>query len=379
MTLCINTNSVHPHMAPMAAHLKGLLPNGAFRYFYHGKPADSYRATGACGLVDDVAELISESDSHNGKFDSYDVLVENRREFDVIERHLSLGKVVFYQSERWFKPIGGTGFLSGFLRVLMPFGIKRAIRMMRLFRSPRFVYLPIGISAARDMARLCGLMNGDLKCFFRAPKLDFERCPGGRIWALNGKDDLYCLDKMRMWGYFVSPSSLSQSNCRTVEQSDNLRILWVGRMLDWKRIDTIIKAVGGQRNMSLDLFGAGPEADRLKRLANRFENIHFKGLVPLAEVRQQMREHDVYVLSSNAFEGWGAVVCEALEEGMKVVGTYEAGASATILMGGNLYHVGDWRRLRCVLSGPMADGGIGAWTAEKAAMAILDLAREMMK
>ena len=47
--------------------------------------------------------------------------------------------------------------------------------------------------------------------------------------------------------------------------------------------------------------------------------------------------------------GWGAVLNEALEEGMEVVGTFEAGASATILPRENLFHAGDWRGLRRLL------------------------------
>ena len=63
--------------------------------------------------------------------------------------------------------------------------------------------------------------------------------------------------------------------------------------------------------------------------------------MPVAEVRAFMRSHEVYVLPSNAYEGWGAVVSEALEEGMEVLGTYEAGSSATVLPQENLFHAGD--------------------------------------
>ena len=58
-----------------------------------------------------------------------------------------------------------------------------------------------------------------------------------------------------------------------------------------------------------------------------------------------MRSNDVYVLASNAHEGWGAVVSEALEEGMEVFGTYEAGSSATMLPKENLFSAGDWKTL----------------------------------
>ena len=88
-----------------------------------------------------------------------------------------------------------------------------------------------------------------------------------------------------------------------------------------------------------------------------------------------MRRHDVYVFASDENEGWGAVVNEALEEGMKVLGTYEAGASAAMLPDDDLFHSGDWRRLaeliaRCAeekREGRLAGQGIGEWTPAKAA------------
>ncbi len=94
-----------------------------------------------------------------------------------------------------------------------------------------------------------------------------------------------------------------------------------------------------------------------------------------------MREHDVFVFSSNARDGWGAVVSEALEEGMSVPGTCETGASATMLSAEWQFHAGDWRRLamqlaRCAemkKTGTMQGQGIGEWSALRAAERLLAL------
>ena len=98
--------------------------------------------------------------------------------------------------------------------------------------------------------------------------------------------------------------------------------------------------------LSLDIYGAGPEEVRLKKMAAKYGNvITFHPPVTMAEVRAVMRRHDVYVFASNSFDGWGAVVPEALEEGMLVIGTYEAGASSALLPRENLFHCGDRRAL----------------------------------
>ena len=154
-----------------------------------------------------------------------------------------------------------------------------------------------------------------------------------------------------------------------------MKVLWVGRLLKWKRVDTIIKAVGEcskSKKITLDVYGFGPEEAKLKRLASKYGDvIKFYPPVPINEVRKLMQEHDVYVLSSNGYEGWGAVVSEALEEGMKVIGTYEAGSCATILPESNLFHAGDWRRLKELLEGDVERVGIEPWTAKSAAEVLL--------
>ena len=72
--------------------------------------------------------------------------------------------------------------------------------------------------------------------------------------------------------------------------------------------------------------------------------------------------------------GWGAVLNEALEEGMEVVGTFEAGASATILPRENLFHAGDWRGLRrLLLSKHEKSTIIGEWSVDSAARKLIEL------
>ncbi len=95
----------------------------------------------------------------------------------------------------------------------------------------------------------------------------------------------------------------------------------------------------------------------------------------MAKMRELMREHDLYVFASNGYEGWGAVVSEALEEGMNVIGTFEAGASATLLPKERLFHCGDWRTLAALIvkemKGELPPCGIGEWTAKFGAKRLL--------
>ena len=106
---------------------------------------------------------------------------------------------------------------------------------------------------------------------------------------------------------------------------------------------------------------------------------------PIGRIREILRAHDVYVLASDASEGWGAALNEALEEGLHALGTYEAGSSATILHESDLFHAGDWRTLASLLircanekrEGTLKGQGIGEWSAEKAADRLLSLINDV--
>ena len=383
---------ISPHTLPLALKLEERCGKGNVVYCYHQKVEDMLRTSKALNDVADIGRDVScDGNALESLIGNCDVLVENRRDFAQMERALQSGKIVIYVSERWFKPIdifhlrdaehgGSCGlWISGFLRMLMPFGFTRARKIVRLFKKyQNFRYLPVGVHAAGDMARLCGLMTGNLQCLFKAPRLDVDRTPCGEIHCSGDQNaSRYCLDRMRLWGYFVE-SFKRGTAVKDCTIHNPLRVLWVGRMLGWKRVDTLVKAIGGMKDISLSVYGCGPEEIQLNRIVSSYDNITVGGMVANSKVREIMRNHDVYVLTSNEFEGWGAVVNEALEEGMEVVGTFEAGASATILPRENLFHAGDWRGLRrLLLSKHEKSTIIGEWSVDSAARKLIELMEDL--
>ena len=387
MKFAFFTNIISPHQMPLARALVELLGADEYRYVYT-EAEEKGRAD--LGWGNEGEDWCLHGDENTAVLNEADVLMSGVRAPNLFEKRAKEGKTTFYCSERWFKPP------IGFLRVFVPSYFKMARRIVKLLNeNENFYYLPMGIHAARDMARLCGLMNGDWKCLFRAPKLDFERKPGGKVFSEGVKECGSvgvgeCVGKMRMWGYFVQSSEfrvgslelnhgIHRIHGRKECGHEGVKVLWVGRLLKIKRVDTIIKAVGEcskSKKITLDIYGVGPEEGKLKKIAAKYGDVvKFHPPVPINEVRKLMREHDVYVLSSNGYEGWGAVVSEALEEGMAVIGTYEAGSSATILPESNLFHAGDWRKLKELLEGDVERVGIGPWTAKSAAEFLTGLTR----
>lgn len=357
MRFVVYTNALSEHQMPIAKEIVKRIGTDNFKYIYtskNGQKLQESRATDSW-----IAYLPIEKT--NDWLENADVmLVGGIRPIDLMEKRLAAGKITLYMSERWFKPIQICRVLNlpGWVRLMVPSYWRMAKRFAKLFESPYYRFLPIGPWSLLDMKRICRIMGIVV--------------PGNQVIK---------------WGDFVAPSQLphSQLTHSSTLNSSTLKVLWVGRFLNWKRVDTIIRAVGElskshsptpnsstpplpHSQLTLDLYGTGPEEKCLKKLASQYGDvIKFYPPVPIADVRKLMREHDVYVLASNAYEGWGAVVSEALEEGMRVIGTYEAGASAAILSEKNLFHSGDWKTLVKKLISGVPHVPIGEWSAERAA------------
>jgi len=379
MKYVLYTKCISPHQLPLAAEIVKLVSAQNFRYVYTEALTEERTSLG-WGSDHPTWCVHSETEESRLWLENSDVCLSGIRDIALFERRSQAGLKTFYMSERWFKPP------LGMLRLLHPGYFKMAYEMVRSLRAGvNTQYFPIGVWAARDMARLHGLMSGNLSCLFRTPELNCECKPGGKIVAVNAKDDTRCLNNMRMWGYFVAPSECLSLSSEAFGSIRPLRVLWVGRMLGWKRVDTLIKAIRAcldkrPAGFFLTVVGRGVKANRLRLFAQRQNlerNIAFRDSIPVAEVRKVMREHDVYVLPSNSYEGWGAVVNEALEEKMEVLGTYDAGSTATVLPKENLFCAGDWRRLAsllcCCADGKHQCSGIGLWSVRSAANTLIDM------
>ena len=392
MTFCHYQDSLSPHMMPLMRALVARLGEDEIRYVYRQDMGSERRSLGwhegeKPNWTLDVRQQPEEAQAW---LETCPCLMSGCRDFNLFERRTQRSLPTFYSGERWFKPItffNGLVRLPGSLRLLSPRYLRMAYRMWRLLRGlTPFYYLPDGVWAARDMVWLMNWFAGD----FRPLHITCQGTPGEKV--LNrGKQN----DRIRLWGYFVAPS-VSHPVSSDRQEKSILKILWVGRLLNWKGVDTIIRAVcahanrsrqvGKSPSMVLDVYGKGPMEGKLKLLSAGNEDVvRFHQPVPIDEVRFLMRKHDVYILASDAIEGWGAVTNEALEEEMHVLGTYEAGSSVTMLDKDALFHAGDWRCLLNLLEtclnqkrqGQLKGQGVGDWSVEIGADIFVDLINEV--
>lgn len=124
-------------------------------------------------------------------------------------------------------------------------------------------------------------------------------------------------------------------------QRDHKEILYVGQLIARKRVDLLLQAFSQLTVPSahLRLIGQGEEEQNLRQLASELgiaERVSFSRGMPNAATVEAMAAADVLVLPSR-FDGWGAVVNEALMVGTPVICSNRCGASDVIENGRNGY------------------------------------------
>jgi alpha-maltose-1-phosphate synthase len=104
----------------------------------------------------------------------------------------------------------------------------------------------------------------------------------------------------------------------------NFRVIFVGRLVDWKRVDLLIAACArlvASVNFELDIVGDGPKRSQLEQLVQRLSlgpRVRFHGRLPQSAAAELLRNADVMVLPSMR-ECGGAVVLEAMASAVPVI------------------------------------------------------------
>lgn len=174
--------------------------------------------------------------------------------------------------------------------------------------------------------------------------------------------------RIRSFGYFPQQDGFPLE--RLVEMKGHsglVRILWVGRLIDWKRPEDVVYAAHkiasheGLPAWRIDIVGDGPRMGGLTALIKRFkleDRVRLAGLCSPADVEGWLRTADILVTSSNRREGWGAVINEGMSRACAVVATTQSGAAPVLIDNGNsgvLYSSGDIPALSRALAGLISD------------------------
>ncbi|WP_082454309.1 MULTISPECIES: glycosyltransferase family 4 protein [unclassified Frigoribacterium] len=161
------------------------------------------------------------------------------------------------------------------------------------------------------------------------------------------------------FGYFVDePSEDVGTAPRTV--SPEFEFLFVGTMSRLKQVDVLVDNLRGlpRRDWRATFIGDGPLADDVRLAQTALpDNIRVLGSSSNAFVRSVMASADVLILPS-AYDGWGAVVSEALMTGTRVLVSDRAGSAdlITIPLAGSKFDAGSNSAIKAALVKALQQG-----------------------
>lgn len=130
----------------------------------------------------------------------------------------------------------------------------------------------------------------------------------------------------------VNPALFTPPDQFSGSPSGQLRVLSVGRMLGWKRLDALIAAVRETDNVHLRLIGSGPEMSHLQSLAQGCSRIEFAGMRMQRQLAAEYYQADVLAIASH-FEPFGIVAIEAAACGTPLAADESAGAAVDLVDG----------------------------------------------
>jgi glycosyltransferase involved in cell wall biosynthesis len=171
-----------------------------------------------------------------------------------------------------------------------------------------------------------------------------------RTWAVQRADKVivpsrYLAQWVTKWGVpeqklaviYNAVTPTDEIDSAEVPLQTSIKVVTVGRLVPWKHIDGIIRAIEGFRNTGLVVIGDGPERSVLEVLVKKLgmtERIYFAGERGKKETLSIMAASDLFVLNST-YEGFPHVVLEAMSLGLPVVATAVGGTPEIVRNGYN--------------------------------------------
>jgi glycosyltransferase involved in cell wall biosynthesis len=234
--------------------------------------------------------------------------------------------------------------------------------MRRCFKTGATIGL---LSEGRDTRGLRGFLRG-AHSFLRErryrDRVDFVLAIGHHADRWYRKCG-YLSEQLFPFCYTVEKTNQAK-NRRT--DSNYVVLTFVGRLIPCKRLDLLLRALAAVRSISwaLRVIGDGSERRALEKLAGELNLLHritFTGVLENSAVRKELVNADLFVLPSR-WDGWGAVVNEALMSGTPVICSSYCGAADLISNGlnGEIFEYGSADSLVATLERWISKGPLGS-------------------
>jgi glycosyltransferase involved in cell wall biosynthesis len=169
----------------------------------------------------------------------------------------------------------------------------------------------------------------------------------------------YPAGKLFPYGYVTEQPPVSDVSSR---DGDVVELIYLGQCVRRKGLDIALRALAGMRRLRwrLSVIGSGPAAQSWRQLAERLgiaARVSFASALPYNDAMARLAESDLLLLPSR-YDGWGAVVNEALMLGVPAVCSDACGAKDLLWEGwrGEVFRSGSASALRTILEARIAGG-----------------------
>lgn len=221
-----------------------------------------------------------------------DVVIHGAAPNIYLENRLKKNKITFKFCERSLK--------KGTWRRFIPITYKKIYDGYIRYRKKSFWVLCASAYASNDL-RLCG----------------------------------FPVDKCFKWGYFPELEQLDPEEIWKHKKPNS--ILWVGRNIPCKHLELAIQLAKNLKKQNyhfeLNIIGSGQSEELKSELTKQKldKNVHLLGSMEQEYVRKYMKSSEIFLFTSDFYEGWGAVVNEAMNSACALVISHACGSAKYLI------------------------------------------------
>ena len=224
-----------------------------------------------------------------------DVLIFSSGPENILKERMNQNKLTFRCSERFYK--------LGLWRRFVPSSYKKKKEHFLQYKEKNFYYLCMGAYVPFDL-------------------------------KLSG----FPVEKCFQWAYLPE---IIETDLKEIEQKQKthgkLTICWAARMISAKHPERVIEIARKLKKnipFELTMIGGGPLLDKTKKMVRKYhleDEVKVLGNCLPQQTQEIMKKSQVFLFTSDYWEGWGAVLNESMGLGCIPVSCIKAGSTAMLV------------------------------------------------
>ncbi|MBR6034360.1 MAG: glycosyltransferase [Clostridia bacterium] len=140
--------------------------------------------------------------------------------------------------------------------------------------------------------------------------------------------------KTYKWGYFLENNIYDIDKLiEQKEKNEKMQLIWVARFISWKHPEIVLKLAKNLKaqgyKFNIQMLGTGKLEEKMRNRVKKEkleDVIDIVGQVPSDKVKGYMEKANIFIGTSDSYEGWGAVINESMNAGCAIVANEKMGS-----------------------------------------------------